>query len=88
MLEKDKLKHIGHEQREVIHSRSLHSFFTIAIQFFTVPYSILTNALVNSPITVTHVAELGFLAGELAIKHQGVRRQSFRNTKHLEGDLE
>ncbi len=41
----------------------LYGFFTIAIQFFTVPYSILTNALVNSSITVTHVAELGFLAG-------------------------
>jgi len=71
-----------------MHSWSLYGFFTIAIQFFTVPYSFLTNALVNSPITVTHVAELGFLAGELAIKHQGVRRQSFRNTKHFEGDLE
>jgi len=33
-------------------------------------------------------AELDFLAGELAIKHQGVWRRSFRNTKHLEGDLE
>jgi hypothetical protein len=59
-----------------------------SLQFLTVPYSFLTNALVDSPITMTHVAELDFLAGELAIKHQGVRRQSFRNTKHLEGDLE
>jgi hypothetical protein len=88
LLENNKLKHIGYKQREVMHSWPLHDFFTIAIQFFTVPYSILTNALVDSPITVTHVAELGFLAGELAIKHQGVRRKVFRNTKHLKGDLE
>jgi hypothetical protein len=46
-----------------MHPWSLYGFFTIAIQFFTVPYRILTNALVNSPITVTHVAELDFLAG-------------------------
>ncbi len=46
-----------------MHSWSLHDFFTIAIQFFTVPYSIFTNALVNFSIAVTHVAKLSWLAG-------------------------
>ncbi len=44
-----------------MHSWSLHDFFTIAIQFFTVPYSFLTNALVDCHITMTHAPSWIFL---------------------------
>jgi len=88
LLENDKLKHIGHKPKGsyafVVPTRFLYHRYTILYSSLQFPH----KRFGRLPHYNDSRAELDFLAGELAIKHQGVWRRSFRNTKHLEGDLE